>query len=244
VVGEELRGRVALVTGASGGIGSGLAQALGAAGCHVAVHYSSGADRGEQTADAVRATGARAKTFRADLADPDATIGLAERVKAEFGEIDVLVPNAGVADRVHSLAEVDLDRWQHALAVNLTSPFLLASNVLPGMAQRGFGRVLFVSSVAAFTGGIIGPHYAASKSGLHGMVYWLAREHAADGITVNAIAPALVVSGMISEEQDASAIPVNRLGTVDEVTQLGMTMLTNAYLTGKIFLLDGGIRPQ
>lgn len=243
-MGDELRGCVALLTGASGGIGGSLAPALGAAGCHVAVHYSTSADRAEQTAEAVRAGGARAETFRADLADPNATIELVERVRAELGEVDVLVPCAGVADRVQSLDEIDLDSWQLSLAVNLTSPFLLASRVLPGMAQRGFGRVLFVSSVAAFTGGIVGPHYAASKSGLHGMLYWLARKYAADGVTVNAIAPALVVTGMVSDQQDTSAIPVDRLGTVDEVTQLAMTMLTNAYLTGKVFLLDGGMRTQ
>jgi 3-oxoacyl-[acyl-carrier protein] reductase len=241
---DELRGRVALVTGASGGIGSGLAQALGAAGCHVAVHYLVGGDRAEQTAHAVRSAGTRAEVFRADLADPSATTDLVERVTAEFGDIDVLVPNAGVASRVRSLDEVDFDGWQHTLAVNLTSPFLLASRVLPGMAERGFGRILFVSSVAAFTGGIIGPHYAASKAGLHGMLYWLARKYAAAGVTVNAIAPALVVTGMVSGQDDTSAVPVDRLGTVDEVTQLAMTMLTNAYLTGKVFLLDGGIRTQ
>ena len=241
---EDLRGRVALVTGASGGIGGGLARALGAAGCAVAVHYSGNAERAERTAEAVRSAGARSAPFRADLAAAADVAGRGGRVTAELGEIDVLVPNAGVSGRVQSLGEVDLDTWQRTLAVNLTSPFVLASRVLPGMAERGFGRILFVSSVAAFTGGMVGPHYAASKSGLHGMLYWLAREYAGRGVTVNAIAPALVVSGMVADDQDASAIPVGRLGTVDEVTDLAMAMLTNAYLTGKVFLLDGGMRPQ
>jgi 3-oxoacyl-[acyl-carrier protein] reductase len=85
----------------------------------------------------------------------------------------VLVPAAGISKRVGSLAEVDLTLWQRALAVNLTAPFLLAARLVPGMAERGFGRILFVSSVAAFTGGIVRPHYAASKSGLHGMRCWM-----------------------------------------------------------------------
>lgn len=241
---EDLRGRVALVTGASGGIGAGLARALGAAGCDVAVHYSGNVEAATKTAESVRSTGARAITVPADLADPSAASQLVARVREQLGDIDVLVPSAGVSGRVSSLDEVDLDLWQRTLAINLTAPFQLACDVLPGMAERGFGRILFVSSVAAFTGGIVGPHYAASKSGLHGMLYWLAGRYAQHGVAVNAIAPALVVSGMVSEDQDTSAIPVGRLGTVDEVTQLAMTMLTNSYLTGKVFLLDGGIRPQ
>lgn len=240
----DLRGRVALVTGASGGIGSDLAQGLGAAGCDVAVHYSGNADRAEQVADSVRAQGVRACAVHADLSDADANIDVVDEVERQLGPIDVLVPNAGVGDRVQSIADVDVETWQRALAVNLTSPFLLAKRVLPGMAERGFGRVLFVSSVAAFTGGLVGPHYAASKSGLHGLLYWLASHYADRGVTINAIAPALVVSGMISADQDASALPVGRLGSPDEVTQLALTMLTNAYLTGKVFLLDGGLRPQ
>ncbi len=241
---ESLSGRVALVTGASGGIGSRLACALGEAGCAVAVHYSGGGERAGAVAGQIRAAGGRAATFAADLADRDAAGRLAERVEAELGAVDVLVPAAGISGRVQSLEEVDPGRWERTLAVNLTAPFILASRVLPGMAARGFGRVLFVSSVAAFTGGIVGPHYAASKSGLHGMLYWLAGHYADRNVTVNAIAPALVVSGMISEDQDASAIPVGRLGTAGEVAQLAMTMLSNGYLTGKVFLLDGGIRPQ
>ena len=240
----ELTGRTALVTGASGGIGGGLARALAAAGCDVAVHYRGNTEAAEQTADAVRASGRQACTVQADLSDTDATAGLLEQVVQQLGPVDVLVPNAGVAGRVQSLEEVDTAMWQRTLAVNLTSPFVLASRVLPSMAERGFGRVLFVSSVAAFTGGIIGPHYAASKSGLHGMVYWMANRYAASGVTVNAIAPALVVTGMIAEDQDTSAIPVGRLGTVEEVVQMALVMLTNAYLTGKVYLLDGGLRTQ
>jgi 3-oxoacyl-[acyl-carrier protein] reductase len=240
----DLTGRVALVTGASGGIGSSLAQALGAAGCDVAVHYSGNADAAERVAEAVRATGARACTLQADLADADATARLVDETDEHLGPVDVLVPNAGIGGRVQSLDEVDLPTWQRTLAVNLTSPFVLCSRVVPGMAERGFGRVLLVSSVAAFTGGVVGPHYAASKSGLHGLLYWLAARYADRGVTLNAIAPALVVSGMVDEDQDTSLIPVGRLGRPEEVTELAMAMLSNAYVTGKVYLLDGGMRPQ
>lgn len=157
----------------------------------------------------------------------------------------MLVPNAGISVRT-DLAGVDFDLWKRALAVNPTAPFLLAQQLVPGMSQRGFGRVLFTSSVAAFTGGVVGPHYAASKAGLHGLVYWLASNYAGQGVTVNAIAPALV-SGtemLPAGEEDTARVPIGRFATTDEIADLALAMLTNGYLTGKINLLDGGIYPH
>lgn len=128
--------------------------------------------------------------------------------------------------------------------MNLTAPFLLAQQIIPGMAERMFGRVLFTSSVAAFTGGVVGPHYAASKAGLHGMVHWLATAYAPTGVTVNAIAPALVGgTDMLPTSQGATRIPVGRLATTGEIADMAIAMLTNGYLTNKVYLLDGGVHP-
>jgi len=242
---EDLQGRVALVTGGSGGIGRALVRRLAAAGCHVAVSYAGGAEAAGQAVSEATSLGVRAVALQADLADPGAARDLAVRATAALGPIDVLVPNAGVSVRT-DLAGVDLDLWQRSLAVNLTAPFLLAQQLVPDMARRGFGRVLFVSSVAAFTGGVVGPHYAASKAGLHGLVYWLAATYAAHGVAVNAIAPALVTGTamMPANPEDAARIPVGRFGTTDETADLAVTMLANGYLTGKIYLLDGGIYPH
>jgi len=116
--------------------------------------------------------------------------------------------------------------------------------VLPGMRERSFGRVLFSSSVAALTGGIVGPHYAASKAGLHGLTHHLASRVAADGVTVNAIAPALIQdTGMLpgNPTELASAIPVGRLGTPGEVADLALAMILNGYLTSKVVTIDGGL---
>jgi 3-oxoacyl-[acyl-carrier protein] reductase len=156
------------------------------------------------------------------------------------------VANHGVAVR-QAWDEVGLDDWNETVDVNLRAPFLLAQRVLPGMRGRAWGRILFVSSVAAFTGGIVGPHYAASKSGLHGLTHFLAARVARDGVTVNAIAPALVEdTGMLpgSPEELRSRVPVGRLGRPDEVAELAVAMLANGYLTSQVVGLDGGMYPR
>jgi 3-oxoacyl-[acyl-carrier protein] reductase len=240
----ELRGRVALVTGGSGGIGSDLVERLAAAGCSVAVHYSGHEDAAREAAGRAEQLGVRTAVVQADLASPEQARGLVDEVERTLGPIEVLVPNAGVGVPVDAIEDLSFADWERTIAVNLTAPFLLAQRVVPGMVERGFGRVLFVSSVAAYTGGMIGPHYAASKSGLHGLVYWLAKRTASRGVTINAVAPALVASGMVPDDFDASPIPVGRIGRPEEVGELAMAMLSNSYVTGKVFLADGGMYPH
>jgi 3-oxoacyl-[acyl-carrier protein] reductase len=241
---DALAGRVALVTGASGGIGAAIARELAHAGASVALAYARDATRADELARELAAGGARVLTAGADLADRDAADQLVDDVERELGAIDVLVPNAGVGrirQRIEDVTDAD---WDDHIAVNLTAPFLLARRVAPGMASRGFGRILFVSSVAAFTGGVVGPHYAASKAGLHGLTHWLASRLAGDGVTVNAIAPALIEgTGMLPGASDElrARIPVGRLGTPDEVADLALAVLRNGYLTNQVLTVDGGI---
>ena len=133
-------------------------------------------------------------------------------MEQELGPASVLVSNAGLGRR-QSLAEVTIADFDEMMAVNLRAPFLLAQRTLPGMAARGFGRILFISSVAAFTGGIVGPHYAASKAGLGGLTHFLASRFAAAGVTVNALAPALIAeTGMLPGRPDElrGTVPVGR----------------------------------
>jgi 3-oxoacyl-[acyl-carrier protein] reductase len=158
----------------------------------------------------------------------------------------VLVANAGLARR-QQLEEVSIDDFDELLAVNLRAPFLLAQRTLPGMSERGFGRILFMSSVAAFTGGIVGPHYASSKAGLHGLTHFLAARAARSGVTVNALAPALIAeTGMLpgDPQELRDLVPVGRLGQPAEVADLAMAILRNPYVTNQVISIDGGMHPR
>jgi 3-oxoacyl-[acyl-carrier protein] reductase len=241
-----LSGRVALVTGGSGGIGAALCRRLAAEDLAIAVHYRDRADLAQSIADDIIKNGGRAIAVPADLIVPRAPDLLIDAVEHELGPVDVLVANHGMAHRA-TFDEVDAGAWDETLAVNLRAPFLLARRVLPGMRDRGFGRILFVSSVAGFTGGIVGPHYAASKAGLHGLTHHLASRVAEAGITVNAIAPALIeATDMLPDDPGylAHAIPVGRMGRPAEVADLAAAMLRNEYLTSKVIALDGGMHPR
>jgi 3-oxoacyl-[acyl-carrier protein] reductase len=244
----DLAGRVALLTGASGGIGRGIARGLTDEGVDLVLAYGRHGDDAEQAADYARGLGRRALVASADFADPSAPARLVELARSEFSRVDILVANAGTAD-VKSWQNIDLESWNRTLAVNLTAPFLLAQHVLPAMVENRFGRVLFVSSVAGLNGGVVGAHYAASKAGLHGVMHHLAPRVAADGVTVNALAPALIGdTGMFPGDPETATtpitIPVGRAGRPSEVAQMAIAMLRNDYLTNKVVTLDGGILPR
>jgi 3-oxoacyl-[acyl-carrier protein] reductase len=243
---DGLKGRVALVTGGSGGIGAVLCRRLAAEGMAVAVHYRDRDDLARDIAGEIVAAGGRAAAVPADLLVPRAAELLVDQVEAQLGPVDALVANHGHAHRA-SFDEVDAGAWDETMAINLRAPFLLARRVIPGMVERGWGRILFVSSVAAFTGGIVGPHYAASKAGLIGLTHHLASRVAEAGITVNAIAPALIEhTDMLPGDPGflARAIPVGRLGMPEEVADMAVAMLRNAYLTSKVVALDGGMHAR
>ena len=234
------------MTGASGGIGAQLSLRLAGAGAALAVHYGSNRDAAERVVETIRGRGGQAVAVPADLSDAEATIALVETVEKLLGPVDVLVANAGLS-RPGSYEDIDASAFDETLAVNLRAPYLLARGVLPGMRARKFGRILFTSSVAALTGGIVGPHYAASKAGLHGLAHFLAARAAPDGVTVNVIAPALIEeTGMLpGDPADLSErVPVGRLGKPDEVADFAVAILRNGYITNQVMSVDGGIYPS
>ncbi len=244
--GGGLDGRVALVTGGSGGIGAATARRLAAAGAAVAVSYGRSRETAERTVAEIDAAGGRAAALGADLSRADSPAELLAAAEAELGPVGILIAGAGLGRR-QRLAEITAADFDEMIAVNLRAPFLLAQRALPAMAERGFGRILFISSVAAFTGGVVGPHYAAAKAGLHGLTHFLASRFAARGVTVNALAPALVAeTGMLpgDPEELSRQIPVGRLGRPAEVADLALAMLRNGYLTNQVVSLDGGMHPR
>jgi 3-oxoacyl-[acyl-carrier protein] reductase len=239
---------VALVTGASRGIGRVVALRLAEDGHDVAVGYAERAEEAERVAEQIRALGRRAITVGGDLSQPDVARQLVDRVEVDLAGVDVLVANAGIASAPTGILDIGFEEWERMLAVNLTAPFLLAQRAFGRMRERGYGRIVFISSIAAFTGGFIGAHYAASKAGLHGLAHSLARQGAAHGVTVNVIAPGLIETDMIPadpavREQLAASRAVGRLGSPDEVADLVAAVVRNGYLSNQSILIDGGVLP-
>ena len=166
----------------------------------MAVGYARGSEGARAVADQIAARGPRAMTVAGDLSDPATPGRIFGAVEEQLGPVEILIANAGIGSAPAGILEIALPDWERTLAVNLTAPFLLAQRAFPAMLERGFGRIVFLSSVAAYTGGLIGAHYAASKAGLHGLAHSLARQGGSRGVTVNVIAPGLVDTDMIPAE--------------------------------------------
>jgi 3-oxoacyl-[acyl-carrier protein] reductase len=237
----SLKGRVALVTGGSRGIGRATATALAQAGCDVVVNYLQAEDSAREVVKAIEQTGQRGLAIGADVSAEKEVVRLMAAIEAAFGRVDILVNNAGV-NPSKPLAELNLLDWQTAITQNLTSAFLVSQAVIPGMRKRQWGRIIMLSSIAAQTGGVVGPHYAASKAGLIGLAHSYASLLAKEGITSNAIAPALIDTDMIrgNDKIKPSLLPVNRFGTADEVAQAIVFLTQNAYITGQTLSINGG----
>ena len=188
---SDIAGKRALVTGASRGIGRAVAEALSAAGAAVAVNFREHADAAEDVRSQLEARGGRAITVRADVGRASDVDRMIAEVRAALGGIDILINNAGVGTRIpiESLTEA---HWDEVVNANLKSAFLVTQAILPEMRARRWGRIVFMSSTAAQVGGVIGPHYAASKAGLSGLMHYYAARFAREGITSNAVSPALV----------------------------------------------------
>jgi 3-oxoacyl-[acyl-carrier protein] reductase len=182
-----------------------------------------------------------------EIGAPGALVSAVER---DLGPVEILIANAGINQPLEQdPRQIDAAVWDRMMAINLRAPFLSVQAAIGGMIERGFGRIVLLSSIAAYTGGIIGPHYAASKAGLHGLAHSLSQFASGHGVTVNVVAPALILTDMMPTEEEALTeiarrIPVGRLGRPDEVADLIAAIGRNPYLTNQSILLDGGIRPS
>ena len=237
----DLTGHIALVTGASRGIGAAIAIALAEAGAAVVVNYRERAADAETVVGKIKGMGGRAIAIAADVSQAAAVARMVDQAASALGPIDILVNNAGLAivRGIDDLTESDFDV---TIAVNLKSAFLCTQAVLPGMRAKKWGRIVNISSGAARGAGAIGVHYNASKAGMEGLTRGYAARLVKEGITVNAVAPSLIETDMMRGRSDlASRIPLGRLGHPDEVAKAALSVLENDYMTGQTIALNGGM---
>ncbi len=237
----KLKGRVALVTGASRGIGAAVAMALAEASAAVAVNYRERACEADAVVAEIKRKGGRAIAISADVSQAAAVAKMIEQVTSALGGIDILVNNAGMAivRGIDDLTETDFDQ---TIAVNLKSAFLCTQAAVPSMRAKRWGRIVNISSGAARGAGAIGVHYNASKAGMEGLTRGYAARLVKEGITVNSVAPSLIETDMMRGRSDlARNIPLGRLGQPNEVAQAVLMVLGNDYMTGQTIVLNGGM---
>jgi 3-oxoacyl-[acyl-carrier protein] reductase len=215
--------------------------ALARAGCHVAVNYRERRDDAESAVREIEKLGRRAVAIQADVSRGADVTQLVRTTESELGPIEILVNNAGKI-LIQSIEQMTEESWNDMITSNLTSCFLMTQAVLPGMRARHWGRIINMSSVAAQAGSIVGVHYAASKAGMLGLTRSYARVLAKEGITVNAITPALVATEMVTSNPVAKPdmIPIGRFGDIEEVADVTLMLARNAYITGQTINVNGG----
>jgi 3-oxoacyl-[acyl-carrier protein] reductase len=243
----DLQGRVALVTGGSRGIGRATCLALAELGASVAVHYRAQADAAAQVVRQIESDGGAAISVQADLAHPEAAERLVSAVLARFGRIDILVNNAAEMTDAAVLDMTDT-QWDQIINVNLSAVFRLSRACGAQMVKQGWGRIISLSSQAAFSGSNNHAHYAASKAGLSGLTYSLAKELGRHGVTANLVAPGRIETDMLFErsagrmDEWLRQTPLGRLGKPEEVAAAiaFLALPAASYITGATLHVNGG----
>lgn len=244
----DLAGKVALVTGASRGIGKAIALAFGGTGAAVVVNYRDNRAQAEETAGEIKAKGGKAITWRADVADGGQVGIMVEGIVSRFDRLDILVNNAGIV-RDLLLLQMEKQDWTTVLETNLFGVYHCSRAVLKGMVLKRWGRIINLSSIAAFQGGRGQTNYAASKGAINAFTRSLAAEVGPKGITVNAIAPGLIATDMsrgvlaLSDSVVRERIALRRIGKPADVAPLALFLASDAagYITGQVIQVDGGM---
>ena len=240
--------KVALVTGASRGIGRAIALSLASDGLAVAVHYDKSADAAAKVVSEITESGGTAIAFQGNLASPEVPADLVARVKSQLGSIDILVNNAAVMTD-GSIAEMSDEMWDETIAVNLSAVFKLTRACIPAMVDNKWGRIISISSQVAQTGSANHAHYSATKASLLGFTYSAAKELGASGITANVVLPGRIETDMISVrsvgrmDEWMSQTPLGRLGKPEEVAGVVtfLASVESSYITGAGINVNGGL---
>ncbi len=246
---RKTESKVALVTGASRGIGRAIALELSEAGVTVCVNYCQRGKDAETVVASIRNHGGRALALQADVSDRKAVDAMFGAIDEHLGRLDILVNNAGIASRIDSITAISDEAWRRTLGVNLDGAFFCLRAAIPRLRKAGGGRIVNISSGAALTGGTIGAHYATSKAGLLALTAKAARELARDGIAVNAVLPSIIETDMLDEivkgagarAKLGKTFPIGRLGRPEEVARVVRFLCLEApdYLSGESIRLRG-----
>ena len=238
----SLQNYIALVTGASRGIGKAIALALAKEGADLAINYRQQSKAAESVAAEIKTLGRRCITVQANVSDSAQVGRLFTEIEKNLGTVDILVNNAGIASALSPEQITEAD-WHETIRVNLTSVFLVTQRALPAMRAKKWGRIINLSSVAAQYGGIVGPHYSASKAGILGLTRSYASFLAKEGITANAIAPALIETDMIANlpALTPDRLPVGSYGSVEEVARIAVLLAQSSFITGQTINPNGGV---
>lgn len=239
-----LKGKIALITGASRGIGAETARQLAALGADVALIYAGNGEKALHVAEQCRLSGVRAESFRCDVSDAAQVKDTVSAVKAAFGGVDILVNNAGIT-RDGLVAVMKQEAFTDVINTNLVGAYNMIRHVSPLMLRRKWGRIISVSSVAGLMGNAGQANYAAAKAGLIGLTKSVARELAPRGITCNAVAPGFIETDMTKDIPGdgglAASIPLGRKGKTGDVARAIVFLAQADYITGEVLRVDGGL---
>jgi len=244
---KPLAGRVALVTGASRGIGAAIAKALAAEGAAVAVNYVRNQALADAVASEIEREGGTARVFQANVADEGQCTTLVNDVIAAFGRVDILINNAGITEDAW-FRKMDYLSFNRVVDTNLGSVFAMMKAVIPNMESHGWGRIVNVSSFVGQTGNLTQANYAAAKAGMLGLTKVVALEYATKGITINAVAPGFIETEMITviapkiQEMLLARIPMGRWGQPEEIAKAVVFLVRDgSYITGACLNVNGGV---
>ena len=240
----DLKNKIALVTGASRGIGRAIALKLASCGADIAIIYAGNAEKAAEVCEEARKKGVRAEAFRCDVSDFTATKEIVEAVKVTFGTIDILINNAGLT-RDGLIMSMKEDAFDEVLDVNLKGAFNMTRHCSAVFVRKRSGKIINISSIAGIIGNAGQANYAASKAGLIGLTKATARELASRNICCNAIAPGFIITDMTADigkdNPLMASIPLGRAGLPEEVANLAAFLCGADYITGEVIRIDGGL---